>query len=242
MSRSRLLELWDNNLRLEVLNSSAEVARLAAQEFLATASSKAVFGFATGKTPLNIYKELFKSGPLECAAAFSLDEYLGLRADDPRSFAWYIRNRVEPALRLPRGFIHVPAGDTLDADAESTRFENLIEANPIGLQLLGTGRNGHIAFNEPGSQPDSKTRVVDLDEITRTDNGADFGGLAPPKAITQGVRTILQSKKILLVATGAAKREALARLLSGHVDASWPITYLLGHPDLVVLADQAAMG
>lgn len=217
------------------------MAKLAAQEFLLEASPTTVFGFATGNTPLSIYEELSKHGPLECAASFSLDEYLGLQAEDPRSFAWYIRNRVEPALQMPGGFIHVPTGNAADPHSECERFENLIKDNPIDLQLLGTGRNGHIAFNEPGSLPDSLTRVVELAEMTRTHNGTDFDGLAPKWAITQGVATILRAKKILLVATGAAKAEPLAKLLAGQVDENWPITYLIDHPNLVVLADQAAM-
>ena len=241
MFLSQLSELWGKNLRLEVLGTAAEVAKTAAQEFLSVASPSAVFGFATGHTPLSIYKELSNHGALQCAAAFSLDEYVGLDAEDPRSFAWYIRNRVETALQLDAGFIHVPAGDAKDTYAECARFESLIRSNPIDLQLLGTGRNGHIAFNEPGSERDSVTRLVELDETTRSDNGSDFGGLAPQWAITQGVATILSAKKILLVATGAAKKEPLARLMAGEVDNDWPVTYLIGHPDLVVLADQAAV-
>ena len=241
MFRSQLSERWGKNLRLEVLGNAAEVAKFAAQEFLSAASPSTVFGFATGNTPLSIYKELSNHGRLECASAFSLDEYVGLQAEDPRSFAWYIRHRVEPALQLGAGFIHVPAGDAKDTDGECSRFESLIQSNPIDLQLLGTGRNGHIAFNEPGSDQDSVTRVVELDETTRTDNGSDFGGLAPQWAMTQGVATILRARKILLVATGAAKKEPLARLLAGEVDKDWPITHLIGHPDLVVLADQAAV-
>lgn len=228
-------------MRLEVLETSAEVAILAAQEFLGAASPSSVFGFATGNTPLSIYKELSGHGPLECATAFSLDEYLLLESEDPRSFAWYIRNHVEPALSMPTGFVQVPAGDAEDSRQECERFENLIRSNPIDLQLLGTGRNGHIAFNEPGSSRDCETRVVELDEKTRIDNGSDFGGLAPKWAITQGVATIMRARRVLLVATGEAKREPLSKLLAGQVDSDWPLTYLLDHPDLVVLADQAAM-
>lgn len=208
---------------------------------MSVASPSTVFGFATGNTPLNIYKELSKAGQLQCAAAFSLDEYVGLNPGDSRSFAWYIRNRVEPALKMSPGFVNVPAGEAKDIDEECARFEGLIHSKPIDLQLLGTGRNGHIAFNEPGSRSDSITRKVELAESTRNDNGSDFEGLAPHWAITQGIATIMRAKRILVVATGVAKREPIAKLLAGQVDENWPITHLIDHPDLVVLVDQAAM-
>lgn len=233
--------LWGSRLKLRVLDTPSEVAVLAAQEFLQLASPTAVFGFATGNTPLSIYAELSKHGPLQCSGAFSLDEYLGLGPNDKRSFAWYVRHRIEPALQIAAGSIHVPIGDAPDIEAECERFESLVRNNPIDLQLLGTGRNGHIAFNEPGSDRNSLTRVVQLDRTTRIDNGADFGGLAPERAITQGVATIMRAKRVLLVATGAAKKEPIARLLSKKVDSNWPVTYLAEHPDLVVLADSAAV-
>lgn len=232
---------WGSSLRLEVFETALHVEQAAALEFRSLVSPTAVFGFATGKTPLGIYRELGKHGPLECAAAFSLDEYLGLSASDPNSFAHYVRHRIEPELGLPSGFVHVLDGSAIDVMRECAHFERLIDENPIDLQLLGTGRNGHIAFNEPGSARDSVTRVVDLDYATRSDNGGDFGGLAPEKAITQGVATIMQAKRVLLVATGSAKKRPLAQLFSGVIDPAWPISYLTEHPDLVVLADQAAM-
>ena len=213
----------------------------AADVLRAEASQDAVFGFATGNTPLNIYAELQRSGPIQIGGAFSLDEYVGLNEDDERSFAWYVKNRIEPALGLPTGFISCPNGAAHDVSAEAARFEASIFQSPIDIQLLGTGRNGHVAFNEPGSSADSLTRIVDLDEITRIDNGADFGGLAPSQAITQGVGTILRAKKLLLVATGKGKAEPIRRLLAGEKDAQWPLTLLLDHPDLLVLVDRAAV-
>ncbi len=204
-------------------------------------SSSSVYGFATGNTPLKIYDELRRGGPLEMAAAFALDEYLGLEPQDERSFNWYVRNRVEPALGLPTGSIRCPNGAAEDPELEASQFEANIKESPIDLQLLGTGRNGHIAFNEPGSEGDSLTRVVELHEITRVDNGSDFDGLAPEKAITQGIATILRAKKLLLVATGESKSEPIRKLLAGKVDTQWPLTHLVDHPNLVVLVDRAAM-
>lgn len=217
------------------------MAVAAADIFHGLATKESVLGFATGNTPLSIYAELSKRGPLEIAGAFSLDEYVGIEQSDERSFAWYVRNRIESALGLPEGFIRCPDGATGNPAAEAERFESSIASNPIDLQLLGTGRNGHVAFNEPGSKATSLTRVVELDQITREDNGADFGGLAPTLAITQGVGTILRAKKLLLVATGANKKEPISKLLSGEKDEQWPLTLLLDHPDLVVLVDSAAV-
>lgn len=232
---------WGKSLRLEVFDTAPEVSKAAAGEFLSLASSQTVFGFATGRTPLDIYKELGSHGRLSCAGAFSLDEYLSLEASDPNSFASYVREKIEPALGLPSGFVNVPDGSAENANSECARFEKLIAASQIDLQLLGIGRNGHIAFNEPGSSRDSITRVVDLDQTTRLDNGSEFGGLAPERAITQGVATIMRAKRVLVVATGEAKKLPLTHLLTGEVSSEWPITYLREHPDLVVLADQAAM-
>jgi glucosamine-6-phosphate deaminase len=228
-------------VEIVVFSNPEEVARAAADQFQLVSSANAVLGFATGNTPLGIYAELNKRSALECKAAFSLDEYVSLGADDNRSFAWYVRKRIEPALGFNPEFIQVPQGDAPDPKSEANRFEALIKSQAIDLQLLGTGRNGHIAFNEPGSAKDSVTRVVTLDSSTRKDNGADFAGYAPEKAITQGVSTILRAKRILLVATGAGKKEALQQLLKGVENPNWPVTYLASHPDLVVLADQAAV-
>lgn len=228
-------------MKIVVFSNAEEVAKAAADEFQLVSSANAVFGFATGNTPLGIYAELEKRSALECKAAFSLDEYVGLAAGDNRSFAWYVRTRIEPALGFKPEFIQVPHGDAPDPEFEAARFEALISSQAIDLQLLGTGRNGHIAFNEPGSAKDSVTRVITLDPRTRNDNGADFGGYAPERAITQGVSTILRAKRILLVATGAGKKEALQQLFKGIENPNWPVTYLAGHPDLIVLADQAAV-
>lgn len=232
---------WGSELRVVVFASAHEVASAAADLFQSASSEDAFFGFATGNTPLRIYEELQRRGGLPCKAAFSLDEYIGLEPSDRRSFAWYVRNRIEPALGYAAGFVHVPSGVAADNDAECNRFENLVQQFPIDLQLLGTGRNGHIAFNEPGSPSFSQTRVVELDSSTREDNGLDFGGLAPQWAITQGVATIARAKQILLVATGAGKKQALAQLLEGKEDSQWPLTHLKDHSNLVVLADQAAV-
>ena len=227
-------------MELRIFSSAEEIASAAAGVFLEVSHPSAVFGFATGRTPRQTYQEIAKLGGLKCRAAFSLDEYVGVSADDERSFASYVRNNIELPLNLPKGFVRVPNGVAADPELEARQFESEIAESPIDLQILGTGRNGHIAFNEPGSAVDSLSRVVTLAPQTLDDNTADFGSRPPSQAITQGIATILRAKKILLIAKGAEKRQALEVLLSGEVSADWPISYLNLHDNVIVLADELA--
>lgn len=221
---------------MKSFGSIAELATAVATEIAQRANPELVLGVATGNTMLPIYQALAKFAPLEISAGFSLDEYVSLAPTDSRSFGFYVTEEIEKPLGLAPGTIRYPIGNT-DPELEAKSFEEEIRANPIDLQILGVGRNGHIAFNEPGSDIDSVTRVVELDEQTRIDNGEDFDGLAPTHAITQGISTILRAKTILLIATGATKREPIAKLLAGEIDPEFPVTYLSQHQNLLVFVD-----
>lgn len=221
---------------------NAQQASIAAALALSQHSGKnAIFGFATGNTPRGTYAELADRGGVQCKQAFALDEYVGIDGDDPRSFAHYMRTVVEAPLDLPHGTVRVPNGLASDLNAEAASMELAILQTPVDVQLLGLGRNGHIGFNEPGSRKDTLTRVVKLAQETRLDNGADFEGLAPERAITQGIGTILRAAHLILVATGAAKKEAVHKLLEGEEDDQWPVTHLAQHPNLLLLVDRAAV-
>ncbi len=217
-----------------------------------TAGRSTVLGLATGKTMVGVYAELVglhREGKLSFAGVttFNLDEYLGLAAGDPRTFAAYMRQHLFDAVDLDPAHAHVPEALSAarDPEAWSRDWERRIrEAGGIDLQLLGVGGNGHLAFNEPGSPRDSRTRCVELHESTRRDAAAEFGGLAavPERAITMGVATVLEARRLRVLAFGGSKASIVRRVVSGPIGPQIPATWVCGHPDLELLLDAAAAG
>ncbi len=228
-----------------VVAASGTVGEVAAG-FVSAVAPDGVLGVATGSSPLALYAALTRLRAEGLATTglrlFALDEYLGLDADDPRSYAAYVRSVIAEPLGIPTARVRVPSGATAaDADA----YEHAIAAaGGIDLQIVGIGRNGHIGFNEPGSDAATRTRVVELDESTRRANAEHFGGdlaQVPTHAMTQGVATILSARRIVLVASGAAKAPALRAALTGPVTAANPASFLQRHPDVTVVADLDAL-
>ena len=211
-----------------------------------------VLGLATGRTPIAVYEELVArvaAGRLDLstALAFNLDEYVGLPAGDPRSFAAWMRARFFERVGWSAARAFIPDGSVPPERAaqECADFERRIrDAGGIDLQLLGIGRNGHIGFNEPGSPRDSRTRRVQLDAATREDALRDFGALeaVPEAALTMGVATILEARRVRLLAFGGGKRAALRRALEGPPASECPASFLALHQDLRVFADARALG
>lgn len=207
----------------------------------------AVLGLATGSSPLGLYAELAVrvAGGLDMSAVrgFALDEYVGLTPDDPRSYAHTIRTTVTEPLRLDPGNVSVPAGVADDVTAACHRFEDdIVRAGGVDVQILGIGRNGHLGFNEPASSFDSRTRVASLAEQTRRDNGRFFDDAddVPAHCVTQGLATIMQARTTLLIATGAAKADAVARAVDGPVTEDCPASILQRHRHAVVVLDEDA--
>lgn len=211
-----------------------------------------VVGFATGRSMLAVYEALVervRKGELDPARmrSFNLDEYLDLAPDDPRSFRafmqrhWIGPGQVDPTwVALPG----VPGCGT-GSEADGEAYERAIErAGGLDLLYLGLGRNGHIAFNEPGATRDSRTRVVELASETRRDAVPAFGSLdqVPKRAITMGIATILSARRLRVLAFGEAKAAAVAATLVGEPQESWPCSFLAGHPDVQLLVDPAAAG
>lgn len=209
-----------------------------------------VLGLPTGNTPLGLYRELIerqRAGQLSFARAscFPLDEYLDLPAADPRSFAAWLRQEFLQHVDFAPERIH-RLDSTLDANQwrqAAQRYEALIQAaGGIDCMLLGIGRNGHIAFNEPGSARNSRTREVELEATTLHDAAKSFGGLehVPRRAITMGIGTILESRTIRVLAFGTNKAAIVRQILCSEPQAAWPATWLAGHPDVHCLLDPAS--
>lgn len=228
--------------RDEAAQRTADIIERFVEEAAPTA-----LGIATGETmeePLAEIARRHRRGIMSLARTevFLLDEYVGLEPDDPCSFAKTVnRLLVEPADLSPR-VVRGPNPHNPDLFAECADYERRIRAARIGLQLLGIGTNGHIAFNEPGSSFSSGTRVVQLSKQTRRDNARAFpkGTCPPAAAITQGIGTILMARELLLVACGQQKARPVARALDGPVTRSVPASALQLHPDVTVVLDPPA--
>lgn len=206
-----------------------------------------VLGVATGGSPLPLYAALARqrAAGLDTTGLtlVALDEYVGLPADDPRSYRAYVRTLIADPLGIPAERVHVPSGaGPADADA----YERTIAAlGGVGLQIIGIGHNGHIGFNEPGSALDSRTRVVTLTDSTRQANASWFDddpSAVPDRAMTQGIGTIMDARALVLVVSGAAKAPALSAALGGPVTAELPASVIQRHPDVTVVADPDAWG
>ena len=235
-------------MKVVVVENYTELSRAAAR-FVAQMvikNPRLVLALPTGDTPLGLYRELvglFREGLLDFsgAQAFNLDEYLGLPPDHPQSFRAYMREHFWSHVNLHAYYI--PDSLPADPQEECRRYERIMgEAGGLDLAVLGLGKNGHIAFNEPGTPWESLTHVVDLAEETRREEARRFGGLAhtPKQAITTGIRTIMNARRILLLVAGPGKAGILARALRGPITPEVPGSVLQLHPDLTVIADRAA--
>lgn len=207
----------------------------------------AVFMIPTGTTPLGMYRRLVARHEKEGlsfarATFFNLDEYLGLPPDHPASYHVYMQENFYGRVDVDPEKVHVPDGFAPDPEAECERYEQAIRpAGGVDLCVLGIGRNGHIGFNEPGAPFDSRTRVVRLAETTRRVNATDFeGDRAPERAISVGMRTISDSREVLLLASGANKARAVAAAVGGEVSEDVPASTLRRHPNVSFLLDRDA--
>lgn len=239
-------------MRMEIIirPTAAAAARLAAELIGRQIRSKpdSVLGLATGSTMLSVYRCLVRMHTRDgldfsSCRTFNLDEYLGLAPDDPASYHYFMRKHLFERANLKLGNTHVPDGATPDPAAASAAYEKQIrKCGGIDLQLLGIGLNGHIGFNEPGSEFGSRTRVQTLALATRRQNASHFSNpdRMPRRAITMGVATILESRHCLLLATGGEKAMIVAKALEGRVTTTVPGSVLQTHPHCTVILDAAA--
>lgn len=199
------------------------------------------FGLATGGTPETLYK-LIRESDLDFtqATSINLDEYYGLAYDHPKSYHYYMREHLFNAKPFKNNYL--PNGLNTNVEEETAAYEAIIAQNPIDLQILGIGSNGHIGFNEPGTSFDSTTSLVNLTDSTIQANKRYFESEAdvPKQAYSMGIHTIMQAKKIILLAFGESKAEAIQHLISGQVTTDNPSSILNTHPDVTVIVDKEA--
>lgn len=240
----------------QVFESSAEASRAVAHDIAELIQQKqdigenCVLGLATGSTPTSVYNELVKMHQQEGLSfsnvvTFNLDEYFPIEPGALQSYVRFMHEYLFDHVDILKENIHIPDGTLPYELVESfcREYEEKIEAyGGLDLQILGIGRTGHIGFNEPGSHIHSGTRLITLDHITRVDAASDFfeQGNVPRRAITMGVGTIMQAKKILLMAWGEGKSNIIARTVEGEMSESVPATYLQKHENTQVILDTAA--
>jgi len=228
----------------------AEAAVEAAEHVLNQIKSKpaSVLGLPTGGTPIGMYAKIAeavkaKQADLSKITTFNLDEYYGLPKQDSQSYYTFMHVNFYAPCGLRSEQTHIPSGTAANPEAEVKAYEVAIaKAGGIDLQVLGIGGNGHIGFNEPGTDPASRTHVVTLTQNTREANARFFSSIqeVPTRAMTMGIQTILESRAILLLVCGVSKADILFEALKGPITPANPASFLQRHSDVTVIADQAA--
>jgi glucosamine-6-phosphate deaminase len=238
-------------LKLIKTGTYEELSQMAAAQIIAKiqANPKLNLGLATGSTPTGVYKKLIQDHEENNTSykqinTFNLDEYIGISKKDPNSYHYFMCENLFDHIDVPLEQTHIPDGTAKDLDEECRRYEQFIEEHGgIDLQILGIGQNGHIGFNEPGTSFSSRTHIINLAESTRKANSRFFESLddVPTQAITMGIASIMESKEIFLLVSGASKAEALARLMNGEVSEQFPASILKNHPNVTIFADKEAL-
>jgi len=240
----------------EIFRNSVEASKIVAQEIAQLIKSKqaknkpCVLGLATGSSPIKVYEELVRMHKAEGLSfsnviTFNLDEYYPMSKENNQSYFHFMHQHLFSHIDINPENVNIPDG--------TVAFENLNQycidyemkiknAGGLDFQLLGIGRTGHVGFNEPGSHINSGTRIITLDHITRVDASFDFNGIdsVPKRAVTMGVSTILQSKRIVLMAWGQNKADIIKRTIQGDISPEIPATFLQNHDNTTFVLDQAA--
>lgn len=202
-----------------------------------------VLGLATGSTPIGTYKQLidwYEKGDIDFSLARSvnLDEYVGINSDNEQSYRYFMDKHLFSHINIKKENTYVPNGKAVDLQEECKVYDALIQkVGGIDMQLLGIGHNGHIGFNEPDQALEKTTHIVELGETTINANARFFDSIeeVPRKAITMGIKSIMQAQKILLIANGKDKEEIINKALNGPVTPAIPASILQLHPDLTVI-------
>lgn len=237
-------------MRVIVTNDYEEMSKKAAAMIVShvTLKPNSVLGLATGDTPLGMYKEIIEAYKrndvdLSQVTTYNLDEYYGLKNDNNQSYHYYMMNNLFKHINVKLDNINVPQGESDNIEKECKRYEEKIKkSGGIDLQVLGIGCNGHIGFNEPDVNFEAETHLVNLDEDTIKANSRFFESIdeVPTKAISMGIKTIMQSKKIVLLACGSNKAEAIQKTINGKICPEVPASILQLHPDVTIILDKEA--
>ena len=238
-------------MRIIKTKSYEEMSKKAANIIASVVTLKpdCMLGLATGSSPIGTYEELVKkyeAGELDFSevTTVNLDEYKGLPKENKQSYYYFMHDNLFDKVNIKPENTHLPDGTNLDSEEEAARYEALVQSlGTVDLQLLGLGRNGHIGFNEPGEAFEKETHCVNLTESTIKSNARFFACMyeVPKQAYTMGIKSIMSAKKILLIATGEAKADALYKSLYGPITPNVPASILQLHPDVTVVADEAAL-
>lgn len=229
----------------------ADMSRKAANIISAQVIMKpdCVLGLATGSTPIGLYQQLvawYEKGDLDFSEVrtVNLDEYKGLSRENDQSYYYFMHHNLFDHVNLPAENSHLPNGMELDSDKECRRYSELIRSmGGVDLQLLGIGHNGHIGFNEPGDAFDNDVHCVNLTQSTIEANKRFFASAddVPKQAYTMGIKTIMQAKKILIVASGEGKADIVRDAFFGPITPKVPASVLQLHNDVTLVADEAAL-
>ena len=237
-------------MKIIICETKDEMSEKGAEIFAERIKAKPdiVLGLATGSTPEGMYAKLAeknKAGEIDFAKVrtFNLDEYLGIEPTHDQSYRYFMNQALFDNINIDKANTRVLDGKAGDPAAECAKFEEEIKAaGGIDLQILGIGSNGHIAFNEPGSAGDSRTRVVDLTESTIKDNSRFFESMeeVPKQALSMGNGTIIEAKEIVLLANGANKAKAIAAALEGPESEDCPASLIQSHDNVTIVVDRDA--
>lgn len=237
-------------MNILIVKDYNEMSRKAANIVVSQITLKpdSVIGLATGDTPKKMYEEiveLYNNGDVDFAQVktFNLDEYYGLRKENPESYYYYMMENLFNHVNINKENINIPNGMAENIERECEEYEKRIEkAGGIDLQVLGIGRNGHIGFNEPDLKFEGKTHLVKLDEDTIKANSRFFDSIeeVPKLAISMGIKTIMHARKIILLASGKEKSEAIYKAVNGKITPELPASVLQLHPDVTLIVDKEA--
>lgn len=216
-------------------------------EKVVKSNPQAVLGFATGSTPIGLYKNMIRDHrengtSYKNIKTFNLDEYAGLDYSSNQSYCYFMRNNLFDHIDIDLSNTNIENGKAADHQAECDRYNALLATMQQDIQVLGIGSNGHIAFNEPGTPFGSVTHIVDLTESTIKDNSRMFASIneVPRQAFTMGIKNIMNAKKLLMLVSGANKAKAVYGLVKGEVTEDLPASVVQLHPDCVLILDEAA--
>ncbi|PAT01796.1 glucosamine-6-phosphate deaminase [Candidatus Izimaplasma bacterium ZiA1] len=236
-------------MKLIITKDYEEMSKKAYTEFSSIINKieEPKIGFATGSTPIGFYKEIVNSYQkngvsYENLKAYNLDEYIGLNQDNQHRYNYFLNHHIFNKINVKKENIDIILDNNNPILMECDRYSDILSKNPLDVQILGLGANGHVGFNEPGTKFNSKTRVVELNEVTIKDNSRLFSNIdeVPKHAITVGITDILNAKNIILLASGINKSEAVKKMIAGEISELCPASYLQNHNNVTVIIDQEA--